>query len=31
MKLVTRIRCGLHTLHWAIGEVLSATIFALLD
>jgi hypothetical protein len=31
MKLTTRIKLGLHTLRWAICEVIAATIIALLE
>jgi len=31
MKPMTRIKCRLHMLRWAISEVLVATIFVLLD
>ena len=29
MKPMTRIKCRLHTLRWAAGEVLAATLVAL--
>ena len=29
MKLTTRIKCRLHPLRWAAGEVLAATLVAL--
>ncbi len=31
MKLMTRFKCRLHTIRWAMGEVLSATIFVLVS
>lgn len=31
MKLITRIKCRLHAIRWAAGEVLAATIIALFN
>ena len=31
MKLMTRFKRRLHAIHWALGEVLAATIFTLLN